>query len=365
MESVFSKKHSCSGCGACESICPAAAITMLPDEEGFLYPLINRTACVGCGKCVVLCPFRKKDHYKSEAEPSCYALRHKSAEVLKQSTSGGAFTAFSDSVLALGGIVYGAVFDGDLRVVHRRASTPEERNAMRFSKYVQSDLRGICRDIGNDLAAGKKVLFTGTPCQSAGIRAVFPADSNLFLCDVICHSVPSPRVWEDYKKLLETECRGKLSWVQFRSKKYPWNRANSNKGFLYKISGEDDDRGDDRFYTLFINGNAIVRPSCYRCPFADIKRTSDITMADYFGIEKSAPNFYDPLGVSLVLVNTPQGKNLLGLSAAAASLEERPVCEALSLQQRLSAPGPEPPDRKDFWKQYHEAGLSAVIVRNS
>lgn len=363
MEAVYHEKRDCSGCGLCRSVCPVQAISMAQDSEGFRYPQIDQERCVDCGRCAAACPFLREGHYKMMVQPTFYLLHHRSKEVLRQSTSGGAFTAFSDGILQAGGVVYGAVFDEQLRVMHGRAETPEERDRMRISKYVQSDLGEVYASMKADLAAGREVLFTGTPCQTAGMRARFgqsPHADRLFLCDVICHSIPSPSVWEDYKHLLEDEAGGKMAEAQFRSKKYAWTRANSNKGFLYRIAGETEQREDDRFYQLFLGG-WISRPSCSRCPFTDTRRSSDLTIADYFGIEKFAPEKYDPLGLSLVLVSTPQGKRLLERADGAAVFEQRSADEAVSQQGRLSAPGGEPPTRQKFWEIYTAEGLTAAL----
>jgi len=290
-------------------------------------------------------------------------LRHRSEAVLRQSTSGGAFTAFSDHLLEGGGVIYGVVFDEALQVIHTRAETTKERDLMRVSKYVQSDLGNTYGQMQEDLAAGKTVLFTGTPCQTAGVYAAFqdsPHLDRLILCDLICHSIPSPRVWEDYKALLEQEAGGKIIQVQFRNKVYPWSRANSNRGFFYQIEGENSPREDDRFYLLF-KENSAVRPSCYHCPFTDEKRAADLTIADYWGIENFASALYDPLGVSVVLVNSPKGQALWDKSTDLVLSEERPALESTSQQKRLSEPGKEPLSRAEFWECYDAYGLDAAI----
>jgi len=337
---------------------------MSADDEGFLYPVVDSKICTSCKNCSLICPFQKEGSYKLELNPRFYMVRHKSAEVLKQSTSGGAFTAFSDSILEAGGVVYGVVFDENLRVIHARAETAKQRDKMRISKYVQSDLGDTYKQVKDDLNAGKTIFFTGTPCQTAGIRAMFMNNHNadkLILCDLICHSIPSPLVWEDYKTLLENEVGGKITHVQFRNKRYDWSRDNSNKGFTYQITGEETLREDDRFYQLFILENCIARPSCHRCQFTDIKRASDLTIADYWGIEKFAPSLYDSRGVSVVLINTLKGQKLLDKSIHSIFFEERPSHECISQQKRLSEPGTEPSSRAEFWKVYRENGLIAAL----
>lgn len=366
MESVYDTRYNCTGCGACRALCPVGAIGMEPDSEGFLYPAIDTGLCIDCGRCADACPLRRENSYRHAEMPAFYVARHRDEAVLRQSTSGGMFTALSDVVLDMGGAVYGADFDENLRVVHKRATSRPGRDAMRFSKYVQSDLGSTHEKIEADLRAGMPVLFTGTPCQNAGMRAFFEGSSltdRLYLCDLICHSIPSPRIWEDYKALLEAECGGRLTHVQFRSKRHDWTRKNSNKGFLYSVEGDTDLREDSRFYSLFIHANSIVRPSCYACRFTRARRVSDITIADYWGIEQFAPAWYDPLGVSVALVNTTKGRELLDACAKALLYEQRPAEESLSQQKRLSEPAREPADRAGFWQAYDEKGLGHAIAQ--
>ena len=199
MEKLFEDKRDCCGCGACEAACPRGAVAMRPDGEGFLYPAVDAAKCVGCGLCEKVCPIKEGERWKAEREPRCFTAIHKSDGVLMRSTSGGAFTALSDIVLARGGAVCGADFDENLRVVHKMTDTAEGRDRMRVSKYVQSNMRGIFRAVREE--CGKRpVFFTGTPCQCAALLSYLGGrPENLFVCDLICHSIPSPLVWRNIK----------------------------------------------------------------------------------------------------------------------------------------------------------------------
>ncbi len=341
---------------------------MQADEEGFLYPKISAERCNGCGRCVAVCPLRKAGNFKSGDAPVFYVARHKEPEVLRKSTSGGAFTAISDAVLRQGGVIYGADYDDELRVVHRRAETKEQRDRMRISKYVQSELGDIHTQIKNDLVQGRSVLFSGTPCQTAGLRGFIgdsPHGGRLLTCDLICHSIPSPLIWEEYKSLLEKECGGKIAAVQFRSKKDGWSRANSNRGFLFRLESEAEWREDDRFYELFFKVGTITRPSCAACRFTALQRASDITIADYWGIEKYSPKWFDSLGVSVVLLNSPQGAELFAQAGPDLLTEERPQEEALSEQKRLSEPVKFSEARALFWQEYQKFGFAYLMKKHT
>jgi len=264
MKSVYLRKEDCCGCSACYSVCAKQAITMKPDEEGFLYPEIDQACCVACGRCTQICPLTHKGNHKNSGMPRFYAARHKSQEVLWQSTSGGAFTAISDAILRQNGVIYGADYDEDFHVLHHRAETPEQRDRMRISKYVQSDMGDTYAQIKADLQKDRMVLFTGTPCQAAGLRGFMGTSSlmdRLYICDLICHSIPSPLIWEEYKRLVEREKGGKLVSVQFRSKRDGWSRANSNKGFLFTTDQSPEIHEDNHFHQLFIKRTVHGRAS--------------------------------------------------------------------------------------------------------
>ena len=218
----------CSGCTACASICPHDAIIMKPDAMGFLYPEVDVDKCVECGLSENVCAFNEHyDRSENLSVPLAYGARHKDMNEVKTSRSGAAFIALSDAVLRAGGVVYGAGYEGHFRVVHKRAVTKEERDEFKGSKYVQSDLTGIFRQVKNDLKNGLTVLFSGTPCQTAGLASYIGKKKireNLFLVDIVCHGVPSPYVWRDFLDYIERKQGADICWVNFRDKqKYGWS----------------------------------------------------------------------------------------------------------------------------------------------
>jgi len=220
-------KSQCCGCSACASVCKHNAIAMEPDAMGFLYPKIDYSKCVNCGQCDAVCAFN--DHYdvsKNLSEPICYGARHKNLQEVETSRSGAAFIAISDFILKSGGVVYGAGYTDHFRVVHKRATTKNQRDEFKGSKYVQSDMNSVFQQVKNDLRKGLLVLFSGTPCQTAGLNSYISnkLKDNLFLVDIICHGVPSPYIWRDYIAYLEAKQGSKICWVNFRDKqKFGWS----------------------------------------------------------------------------------------------------------------------------------------------
>lgn len=212
MEKVKKINNQCSGCGCCEKCCPAKAIIM-KNEKGFLYPFIDETKCIKCGKCLKVCPFTKKQFIDNAKEPiEVIALVNKNDDVVKTSTSGGAFSLFSDFVLRNKGTIYGAVFNDQWEVIHISATSKEKRNLMKGSKYVQSKLSDSFEKIREDLESNKMVMFTGTPCQCAGLKNYLNKDySNLIICDIVCHGVPSPIIFSEYIKYLENKRKSKIT----------------------------------------------------------------------------------------------------------------------------------------------------------
>ena len=211
----------CCGCSACASICAKDAIAMVPDALGFLCPQVNLDKCVDCGLCEKVCSFNDRyDKSLNLLKPDAYAVRHKDVNEIEKSRSGAAFVAISDYILENGGVVYGAGYAKHFRVIHKRATTKEERDEFRGSKYVQSDMNNVFRQVKEDLKNGLVVLFSGTPCQTSGLNAFVGKKlrENLFLVDIVCHGVPSPYIWEDYLCYLEKKQGSEIYWVNFRDK---------------------------------------------------------------------------------------------------------------------------------------------------
>jgi len=226
----------CCGCSACASVCAKDAIVMVPDALGFLYPQVNLDKCVDCGLCERVCSFNDKyDKSLNLLKPDAYAVRHKDINEIEKSRSGAAFVAISDCILENGGVVYGAGYAEHFRVIHKRATTKEERDEFRGSKYVQSDMNNVFRQVKEDLKNGLVVLFSGTPCQTSGLNAFVGKKlrENLFLVDIVCHGVPSPYIWEDYLCYLERKQGSEIYWVNFRDKQeFGWTAHKETFKFI-------------------------------------------------------------------------------------------------------------------------------------
>ena len=293
-------KTDCCGCTACENICPHKAIVMQPDTLGFLYPKIDDSLCVDCGLCEKICSFHT-DYDKSLnlLNPIAYAARHKDLQEIQTSQSGAAFVAFSDWILNEGGVVYGVGYVGHFRVVHKKATTKAERNEFKGSKYVQSDLSSVFSQVEEDLKKGLIVLFSGTPCQTSGLRSYIKKSlqENLFLVDVVCHGVAAPFVWEDYLSFLEKREGQRLVETNFRDKSFGWR--SQVESFLFS-------NGKKKTYSFTLYTTMTIRQSCMECPYTNLKRPSDITVADFWGVEKTKAVSMggDNRGCSLVLLNT-------------------------------------------------------------
>ncbi|QHQ61131.1 4Fe-4S dicluster domain-containing protein [Anaerocolumna sedimenticola] len=360
MINLYTNKENCCGCTACLNICPKKSITMEKDKEGFLYPAIDSESCNECGACVRVCPFHKKEfEEKIPKNQAVYALRHPEKSVLKKSTSGGAFTVISDYVLDQGGVVYGAVFNDRFEVIHSKATDKKQRDQMRGSKYVQSDMGIIFKEIKNTLESGKTVLFTGTPCQNDGLKSYLKKEySGLILCDIACHGVPSPKVWTDYKAYLEEKYNDTIKEVNFRCKDTGWRNSSLKVEFTKRSHIKN--MQEDPFYILFFS-HLILRPSCHECIYASYHRVTDLTLADFWGIEKSNQAFQDDNGVSLVLANTKKGKDLIEAVRNSAEIIESSHNDFY--QPIFEVPSKISTKRKVFWEEYVSKGKIEVLLK--
>ena len=341
----------CTGCFACAAACPMGCITMKPDQEGFLRPDIGES-CMRCGKCMEACPVLMKqtsDHMVK----GVYAAWTTDADVRAESTSGGVFTALAKEVLKEGGVVFGAAFDQAFCVRHVAVEEENGLSRLRGAKYVQSDLGNVFLQVKEKLEEGRQVLFSGTPCQTAGLLQFLktPYD-NLLVCDLVCHGVPSPAVWEEFRKKLQEERHRKLMAVSFRSKEDGWNNAKFSAEFAGKVYYIEPLM--ETPYGRGFGMALFLRPSCYRCPFASLDRKADLTLGDFWGVSKEAlpPEAQLEAGISLVLTHTEKGQAAFEAIEETTPRVERPLEEAIAGNPRLVSSVELPGGRGAFFHDF-------------
>lgn len=355
---VLKEKSRCCGCFACAAICPHDAIAMRPDAEGFLYPAIDPGLCVDCGLCERRCPAIQA---APRGESPAYAARIRADGVREESSSGGVFTALSRTVLARGGVVFGAAMDAEFHVSHVGVMEETALGALRGSKYVQSDVDDAYHQTALLLDAGLPVFFTGTPCQVAGLYAALGGDrENLLTADIVCHGAPSPAVFDGYLKMLEAERGAKLTRYVFRDKRNGW------KDFLVVATFADGaqyaaGQREDIFMRGFL-GDLFLRPSCHSCPYVGARRPGDITLGDMWGAQQIVPDMDDDRGLSLVFTNSEKG------ARAFAELRDEIVFRKTDPKRNIPYCPPlvrsyKPHrNRARFFKQFQKEGFSRARV---
>lgn len=357
MIDIIDRKRCC-GCTACASICSHSAISMKPDALGFYYPSVDKSKCVNCGLCDKVCQFNiaYKD-YSGGYKQKAYAFRLIEDSELMKSQSGGAFFAIASQIIKEEGIVYGVGFSYDLNVQHKRVTTIEQLDELRFSKYVQSDLGLIFSMVLSDLKTDCKVLFSGTPCQVAGLKSFLPKryHKNLITIDIICHGVPSPAIWRDYMKYVQAKYGKLIVETCFRDKKYGWN---TNKQ-RFTLSDGKIIYGQTSNY-LYFRGYSI-RESCNICPFTQLRRVSDITIGDFWGWNKISSRFNDNKGISLVLVNTNMGAELMEQISHSYYLHKCRIDDCI--QPQLIRPTAMHSKRNQFVEDYSTRGFLYVAMK--
>lgn len=295
-------KSLCCGCTACMNACPVQCIVMRRDREGFDYPVANPDICIGCGRCEEVCPVLNPLPERDTLEVKAA----KCPEYISESSSGGVFSALAEDMVRNGGVVYGAAFESGMQVGHIDVDSVEGLSIFRGSKYVQSDLYSVFEEIRDLLDEGRNVLFSGTPCQVAGLHKYLGSDRpGLLTADIACHGVPSPGLWERYRAAQEKDFGEKIVRVNFRDKTSSWRQ--------YKVAFEtasgkviSTDRFKNPYMALFLQ-DMTLRPSCYNCPARNGKSGSDITLADLWNVPEAAPAYHDDKGTSAVFVYTQKG----------------------------------------------------------
>lgn len=350
--------YHCTGCGACVNACKVGALTLRADEEGFRYPKIEASKCVHCNACERACPADKV--VPSEETTNAYYAFANDADICKNSSSGGIFSLLAAEILRQDGAVFGAGFDEEFRVCHQRIDAEKGIINLRTSKYVQSNIGMTFREAEALLRERKTVLFSGTPCQIAALKQYLKQDyANLYTQDIICHGVPSPGVWEKY---LSEQHGGKpIQSVSFRDKTLGWNefsmKVNYQDGSSYRELATKDP-----FERAFL-ANLILRPSCYQCQYKTVARVSDLTLADYWGVETVHPELASQQGVSLVLTHTEKGERLLAAVRKQTTVGTTDIERATRLNHATTHSGQWHRNRNEFFASVQAQPLAPLVKK--
>ena len=380
------EKHNCCGCSACVLVCPKQCISMSADNEGFLYPQVDGAICIDCGLCDKVCPVINQEEPR---EPlAVYAAKNNNEEIRLKSSSGGIFTLLAEQIIAEGGVVFGARFNESWEVVHDYTETIEGLEPFRGSKYVQSVIGDNFIKAKQFLKDGRKVLFSGTPCQIAGLKKFLRKEyENLLTVEVVCHGVPSPMVWRDYLDYKRAKrAVGKntvssslnelpvIAGISFRDKTNGWKKFGFKISYAASKAAENSvsKSADNTNYEitpfsedLFMKGflkNLYLRPSCYHCAARQGKSGADISIADYWGIQSIHPEIDDDKGTGLILINTKQGANYFNSTANQIDSLTSSYNKAIMQNPCIVKSVKEPNRRQQFWQNYPISKINCIEV---
>ena len=352
----------CTGCAACVASCSQNAISLTENQMGFKYPTINTAKCVNCGLCLKVCP-QNNEIKPGNTIKEIYGAFSKNTEIRKNSSSGGIFSELAKKVINGGGVVYASRMSSDCRTVYfDTCARVEDIEFFRGSKYLQSDPGLIYRKIKKQLAdSNKQVLFVGTGCQVAGLRAYLGKKyDNLMCVDIICHGVPSPKLWREHISVIESHMNDVAQKVNFRYKYPSWTE------FSLHVQGENGkdyikSKFDDEYLIGFLT-ELTLRPNCYSCPYASTNRTGDITLADFWGYKSTDFKMRNTeKGISLVLINTDKGHNAFDDIASEIRIVKKKLKEAMSGNRSLKEPWCKNPKADEFWNAYIKSNDLASV----
>lgn len=366
---LYKNKKDCCGCGACMNICPKSAIRMQEDEYGFVYPVITQTLCVQCGVCKTVCGYQIKP--TAEEPKAVYAAASKNEGLLRESASGGAFAVVAKAILQDTGVVYGAALPLENRKLepkHLRVDSLDDLLALQGSKYVQSEIGKTYLQAKQDLQNGNKVLFSGTPCQIAGLKKYLKKEyDNLITMDVICHGVPNKRLFQDFIDFHGKKLGGTITEFYFRDKTKGQGMITRS---VFKGAGQQRQEkvmmGGCTAYIHFFSKSYTYRQNCYACPFASEKRMGDITIGDFWGFHEEYPSYDEAQGlsngrgISCVLVNTDKGQKALGQCKDLFVLMTSDFEKVARHNDQLRSPSKYSPEREEILNLYKDRGYEAV-----
>lgn len=379
------EKHNCCGCIACVQVCPKQCISMSADNEGFLYPQVDTAICIDCGLCEKVCPVINQNEPR---EPlAVYAAKNNNEEIRLKSSSGGIFTLLAEQIISEGGVVFGARFNEKWKVVHDYTETIEGLEPFRGSKYVQSVIGDNFIKAKQFLADGRKVLFSGTPCQIAGLKKFLRKDyDNLLTVEVVCHGVPSPMVWRDYLDYKRAKrAAGKntvssslnelpvITGISFRDKTHGWKKygfkicyaaskaaENSVSKSANTANCEITPFNEDLFMKGFLK-NLYLRPSCYHCAARQGKSGADVSIADYWGVQTIHPEIDDDKGTGLILISTEQGAKYYASVANQIEFLASSYDKAIRQNPCIVKSVAVPKYRDEFWSLYPKKHIETIL----
>lgn len=349
-------KQKCCGCEACFNICPTKAISMERDNEGYFYPVVDLNRCIDCGLCESVCPFIQKA--KKTYPIKIYAAVAKDKKHLMSSSSGGIFGLLAKQIIEEGGVVFGAKFNEKFEVYHDGTTTLDGVEKFKKSKYVQSRINDVFKDVREELNLGKKVLFSGTPCQAHGLKLFLKKDyPNLIVVDIFCAGVPSPMILADFLRFLENKYKSTIASIDFRSKEKDGQRL--------KILFSNSKTLIENSYLTFCD--ETFRPSCYCCPSNNFRSGSDITIGDFWKASTVLDSSLkeSTAGVSAVIIKTEKGMNIFNnIKDDLSYLKETDLETVLEKNPRVVQPSPIPPSRKHFFKHYKTRKIMSFVKPN-
>lgn len=357
--------NNCSGCSACYSICSKSAIIMKANEEGFLYPNIDKSKCVECGLCDKTCPAINVFSKNSEEFPIAYAAINNNEEIRLQSSSGGIFTAIAETVINEGGVVFGAKFSENFSVIHSWTDTIEGLADFRGSKYLQSVIGDSYKDCAEFLKKGRKVLFSGTPCQVQGVKRYLESknfknvDENLLTVDFICHGVPSPLLWQKYIEYREKKSASRTVKTAFRRKNDGWKQYSLSFTFA-NDSEYIASLNKDPYMQIFLKDIAL-RESCYKCYARGEKRVSDITLADFWGSQNIIPEMDDDKGLSFLIVHSYNGESIIEKINSSCTLKQVNLMDGINYNKAMINSHKYNNKRSIFFKDLEKCSFNVVI----
>lgn len=356
------EKEKCCGCTACFQRCPKQCISMHEDDEGFLYPIVDETLCINCRLCEFVCPVLNQHNFCMPLE--VYATKNIDIEVRKSSSSGGVFPLLIEYIIKKEGVVFGARFNDNYDIIHDSAENIEDAQVFCGSKYVQSYINNSYRKAELFLKQGRLVLFSGTQCQIAGLHSFLRRKyDNLLTVEVVCHGVPSPKIWKEYLSALKIE-KQKIRKILFKDKSSGW------RGYSFSVIGENkkvlfSEKSEKNKFMIAFYQDLILRPSCYNCPAKGGKSNADITLADYWGIEHINKKFNDNIGISMVCCNSVKGLKTLNMLSKSLNIIVTDFNKSVLYNSSIVKSTIMPVGRQKFWDDYFKDGINVLLSLES